>query len=152
YKLSAIRRPGGEWTPRVKVSEQTAKVTTPGVLGVRRFARRDGSLAGDMIYDVTVPLPDAPTMVHPEDPLRATTYTDQCCAEELLVPVFRQGARVYAPPPITEARERALSQLALLDDSHKRFLNPHTFKVGLEEGLFARRTELIAGARRVEME
>jgi len=69
YKLSAIRRPGEQWISRIKVSEQTAKVTTPGVLGVRRFLRPDGSMAGDMIYDtLEAPAAEA-TMVHPEDPL-----------------------------------------------------------------------------------
>ncbi|MBP1643357.1 MAG: nicotinate phosphoribosyltransferase, partial [Acidobacteria bacterium] len=44
YKLGAIRRPGEPWRARLKLSEQTAKTTTPGVLGVRRFRRPDGSL------------------------------------------------------------------------------------------------------------
>ena len=51
YKLSAIRRDGGDWEPRIKLSEQTAKVTTPGVLGVRRYRDDSGRLAGDMVYD-----------------------------------------------------------------------------------------------------
>lgn len=152
YKLSAIRRPGGPWVPRVKVSEQTAKVTTPGVLGVRRYRRDDGTLAGDLIYD-TQAVPDGEvTMVHPEDPLRATTYTAGCAYEELLVGVFDDGTLVYDAPSVGEARSRTLEQLAQLDPSHKRFLNPHTYKVGMEQGLASMRTELIAAARRVEKE
>ncbi len=53
YKLSAIRRDGGDWEPRIKLSEQTAKVTTPGVLGVRRYRDESGRLSGDMVYDQT---------------------------------------------------------------------------------------------------
>lgn len=147
YKLSAIQRPGESWTPRLKVSEQTAKVTTPGILGVRRFKRDDGTFAGDMIYDTL----DAPagdvTMVHPEDPLRATTYTSAEPFEELVVPVVRGGARVYDSPSLETIRAKTLTQLSGLDDSHKRFLNPHVFKVGLESGLSDRRARLIAEAR-----
>ncbi len=152
YKLSAIRREGEQWSPRVKVSEQTAKVTTPGVLGVRRFVRTDGSWAGDMIYDTLNPPSSEPVMVHPEDPLRATSYRAGVQPEELLVPVFRAGASVYDPPSLAQVRERAASQLEALDDSHKRFLNPHTYKVGLEEGLSRRRLALIAAARVPEKE
>jgi nicotinate phosphoribosyltransferase len=152
YKLSAIRPPGEPWSPRIKVSEQTAKVTTPGVLGVRRFVRADGSWAGDMIHDTLNPPAEEPVMVHPEDPLRSTCYGPGVSAQELLVPVFRGGELVYEPPPITAIRTRAAEQLSSLDASHKRFLNPHTYKVGLEEGLSRRRLELIAAARVPEKE
>jgi len=147
YKLSAIRRPGGEWVPRLKVSEQTAKVTTPGVLGVRRYRGDEGEWAGDMIYDTMNDPGPASAMVHPEDPLVSTGYDEGCAFEELLVPVMRGGRTVYEVPPLGHARQRALSQLAELDPSHKRFLNPHTYKVGLEAGLSERRLSLVAEAR-----
>lgn len=147
YKLSAIRRPGEDWTPRLKVSEQTAKVTTPGILGVRRYVREDGTFAGDMIYDtLDAPVADA-TMVHPEDPLRSTTFASGEPFTELLVPVIRDGARVYDLPSLETSRARTFSQLDGLDGSHKRFLNPHVFKVGLESGLSERRARLIVQAR-----
>lgn len=152
YKLSAIRSSGESWSPRIKVSEQTAKVTTPGVLGVRRFIRADGTWAGDMIYDtLNMPAGEA-TMVHPEDPLSSTCYNESLAFEELLVPVFRAGEFVGSSPALSEIRTHAASQLTSLDASHKRFLNPHTYKVGLEEGLSARRIELIANARTPERE
>jgi nicotinate phosphoribosyltransferase len=148
YKLSAVRPDGdGEWTPRVKVSEQTAKVTTPGVLGVRRYRREDGSLAGDMVYDVTrPPLGDA-LMIDPADPTRRKCFAPDIAAEELLVPVFRDGARVYDSPPIAAARERTLESLRALDPSITRFLNPHTYPVGLEKSVNDLRTELVLKAR-----
>lgn len=152
YKLSAIRRPGEQWTPRIKVSEQTAKVTTPGVLGVRRYRDEEGTLVGDMIYDtLAMPAGDV-TMVHPEDPLRSTTFSSSAPFEELLRPVVRDGASVYDAPDLAAVRARSAEQLARLDGSHKRFLNPHVYKVGLETGLSGRRIELIAGARSTEGE
>ncbi|HZL04766.1 MAG TPA: nicotinate phosphoribosyltransferase, partial [Coriobacteriia bacterium] len=146
YKLSAVRRPGAEWEPRLKVSEQTAKVTTPGILGVRRFTD-DGVIAGDMIYsELTPPAPGPCEMIDPEDATRRKRFSDGP-AEELLVPVFRAGERVYEAPDATAARTRAREQMALLDPSIKRFLNPHTYPVGLEPGLHDLRRRLILEAR-----
>jgi nicotinate phosphoribosyltransferase len=146
YKLSAVRRPGGEWEPRIKVSEQTAKVTTPGILGVKRFTV-DGLIAGDMVYDQTAPpVVGACEMIDPEDVTRRKRFCDRPSAE-LLVPVFRAGTRVYEAPDATAARARAREQIALLDPSIKRFLNPHTYPVGFEPGLYDLRTRLIFEAR-----
>lgn len=146
YKLSSVRPPGGHWEPRIKVSEQTAKVTTPGILGVKRFTV-DGLLAGDMVYDQTAPpVAGACEMIDPEDATRRKRFCEGP-AEELLVPVFRGGERVYEVPDATAARARAREQIALLDPSIKRFLNPHTYPVGLEPGLYDLRTRLILEAR-----
>lgn len=153
YKLSAIREPGqADWTPRIKVSEQTAKVTLPGVQQVRRFRTTDGSFDGDMIYDELNPPADEPRMVHPTDPLRSTTYCVGQPHEELLVPVMRGGSRVWEAPPLAEVRLRAAEQLSRLDESHKRFLNPHVYKVGIEHGLAETRDGLIREARRIRPE
>jgi nicotinate phosphoribosyltransferase len=147
YKLSAIRRPGGEWEPRVKLSEQAAKVTTPGLLQVRRYSDADGRFAGDMIYDELAPPGETCVMVDPADATRRTTYCGTRGAEELLVPVFERGRLVYEVPPLAASRERTRSQLARLDPTHRRFLNPHVYKVGLELGLYERKTALILEAR-----
>src|SRR5581483_5246455 len=64
YKLSAIRRPDGTWDHKIKLSEQTAKVTNPGVLQVRRF-RKGNEFIGDAIYDETRPLLKQITIVDP---------------------------------------------------------------------------------------
>jgi nicotinate phosphoribosyltransferase len=145
YKLSAVREPGGAWEPRIKVSEQTAKVTMPGVLQVRRFTR-DGRFDGDMIYSVAqAPGPDC-TMVDPEDSTRRKAFCGEP-AEELLQPVLRAGVLVTETPPITAARERAAAQLAMLDPGVKRFLNPHGYPVGVELQLHDLRTRLILKAR-----
>jgi nicotinate phosphoribosyltransferase len=149
YKLSAVREAGGEWTPRVKVSEQTAKVTTPGFQGVRRF-REDGQWAGDMIYDLSSPPERESVMVDPEDSTRRKTFGDSVEYEELLVPVFRAGEAVYDTPALPDVRRHAAHQLSELDPSIKRFLNPHTYPVGLEKGLYETRTHLIMQARGIE--
>ncbi|MFU8891921.1 MAG: nicotinate phosphoribosyltransferase [Anaerosomatales bacterium] len=147
YKLSAVRDPGGEWEPRIKVSEQTAKVTTPGVLGVRRYFDETGGLAGDMIYDVTCPPADDPQMIDPADPIRRKRFAAGQRFEDLLVPVVRAGERVYDVPALPAVAERAAEQLAALDPSVRRFMNPHSYPVGLERGVHALRMRMIVQAR-----
>src|SRR6058998_2581616 len=51
YKLGAVRRPGGKWQYRIKLSEESAKASCPGSLQVRRFYQSDGTLLADAIYE-----------------------------------------------------------------------------------------------------
>jgi nicotinate phosphoribosyltransferase len=145
YKLSAVRERGAEWTHRVKVSEQTAKVTTPGIQGLRRFTG-DAGWAGDMIYDTLRPPEDGGVMVDPEDSTRRKAFESETY-EELLMPVIRSGRVVCDRPALGEIRARAHDQLDALDPSVRRFLNPHIYPVGLERGLYDVRHELILQAR-----
>ena len=152
YKLGAVRHPGeAEYSPRIKVTDQTVKTTVPGVLAVRRYYRADGSLAGDMVYD-RYSAPDGPeaTMVDPADGTRRKSFAADDRFEELMVRVIENGERTYRVPPIDEVRERAIAGLSTLDETHKRFLNPHTYPVGLERSLYDLRTQLILEARGVE--
>ncbi len=149
YKLSAIRRPGEEWIPRVKVSEQTAKMTVPGLLGVRRYRAAD-RLDGDMIYDTRRPPGAHPVIVDPVDATRRKRFGPEDRFEELLVPVVRGGRIVYDRPPLAAIRDRSISELASLDPSVRRFLNPHEYPVGLEQGLHAERMRLVVEAKGLE--
>ena len=67
--------------------------------------------------------------------------------EELLVPVMRGREVVCDRPRIDAIRTRAQQQVAALDPSVKRFLNPHEYPVGLEQGLHAERTRLVVEAK-----
>lgn len=146
YKLSAIRRGGGAWEHKVKVSEQTIKVSNPGVLQVRRFVA--GSQAvGDMIWDETSGAPDSRTIIDPLDLTRRKRFDDSDEGVDLLVPVYRKGARVYEPPPLERVRELRAQQLALFHPGVKRFVNPHRYPVGLETQLFDLKTRLVLEAR-----
>jgi len=149
YKLAAIRDPGGPWSYRMKLSEQPAKVSTPGVLQVRRFSRGDEPLA-DIVYDENRPPEGEWIFVDPADPARRRGTRDATGSEDLLVPVLRRGGPVYDPPPVQQVRERTLAQLARFHDSIKRFVNPHAFPVGLEAGLHETRAGLIRELRRRE--
>jgi nicotinate phosphoribosyltransferase len=146
YKLSAVRNPGGNWQHKIKLSEQTAKVSTPGLQQVRRFYR-DGAFLGDMIYDLDGPKEMSRVIVDRTDMTRRKHIPEDAAHEDLLVPLFRNGRLVYQQPPITATRQRAQTQLAGLHEGHKRFLNPHEYPVGLSATLHDLRTQLILAAR-----
>jgi nicotinate phosphoribosyltransferase len=147
YKLSALRKQDGQWEYKLKLSEQSAKATTPGVLQVRRF--HDGAqFAGDAIYDEIRGLPKQITIVDPADITRRKTFSEDCASEDLLVPVLRGGKCVYAVPSLENVRLRAQAQLDMLHPGIKRFDNPHSYPAGLELSLCEFKTELILKTRR----
>ena len=145
YKLSAIRARGGPWKPRIKLSEQSAKISVPGVLQVRRFSA-GGEFVGDLIYDVGDGEPSR-TLVDLQDATRRKTVPEDASHEDLLVPVIRAGRIVYSPPPLAESRARAARQLEHLHGGIKRFVNPHRYPVGVDPALHDRRTKMILQAR-----
>jgi nicotinate phosphoribosyltransferase len=146
YKLSAIRGRDGNWEHKLKLSEQSAKITNPGILQVRRF-RTESEFIGDAIYDLASPIPESFTIVDPLDATRRKHFASGTFSEDLLVPIFRGGKLVYQAPPLPETRERAQKQMAMLHGGIKRSVNPHQYPVGLEEGLHGLKTRLILRAR-----
>jgi nicotinate phosphoribosyltransferase len=146
YKLSAIRRAGEAWKHRIKLSEQIAKISTPGIQQVRRF-QRDGLFIGDMIFNVDGPAEQERIIVDRTDPTRRKFIPPDASMDDLLCPIFRAGKLVYEMPPLDALRERAATQLASLHETHKRFLKPHEYPVGLSPSLHELRTGLILEAR-----
>src|SRR6266403_1667197 len=146
YKLGAIRRADGTWNHKIKLSEQSVKVTNPGVLQVRRF-RKGNQFTGDAIYDETRPLPKLFTIVDPADARRRKHFAADRKYEDLLVPVLRRGKLVYDLPSLDSIRTRAQHQLAALYPGIKRFENPHQYPAGLELTLHQFKTELILRAK-----
>ena len=146
YKLSATRKEGeGAWTDHIKISGSAQKLTTPGVLDVRRYYLDDGRIAGDMVFDVNAPINENEVIVDPYDSLRRKKLAGKRY-ETLLKPLSRNGQCVLPAEArdAMAARERTLAGLGTLDETQKRLLNPHTYPVGLERGLFDRRSALVA--------
>src|SRR3989440_4197244 len=112
YKLSAMRVDGGPWKGRIKLSEQSAKISVPGLLQVRRFSA-GGEFVGDLIYDVDDGEPSR-TLVDMLDATRRKTVPEEATHEELLVPAVRGGKVTYTPPPLHEVRARTQRQLGQL--------------------------------------
>ena len=69
-------------------------------------------------------------------------------SEDLLVPVYRQGQRVYPPPAIVDMRRRGQEQVSRLHPGVRRFMNPHPYPAGLHRRLHELKTQLVLQARR----
>ncbi len=147
YKLSAVERDDGTWADRLKLSEQTAKISYPGVLNVRRYRVGD-EYAGDLIWDEPTGVPAEVEIVDPLDATRRKRIPQRAAAEDLLRPVFRDGAFVGETPSLDAIRRRTETELARFHPGIKRFDNPHQYPVGLERRLHERRVQGIAEARR----
>ncbi len=148
YKLSAIRSPGGEWKHKVKLSEQSIKVSNPGIQQVRRYRLAAENLA-DVIYDVNTDLTGGCIMVDPLDMTRQKRIPGDTTFTDLLVPIFRKGRLVYDLPPLPKITARAQEELQGFHAGIKRFVNPHQYPVGLEKSLYALKTDLILRSREV---
>jgi nicotinate phosphoribosyltransferase len=133
----------------MKLSEQAAKVSNPGIQQVRRF-RSGSEFAGDMIWH---DVPDeglvAPSqlMIDPLDLTRRRSFPADQPFEDLLKPIFRKGVLVSPPESLAVVRERVTEDLSRLHPGIKRFVNPHVYPVGLEESLFTMRSELMLRLR-----
>jgi len=148
YKLAALRKPDDSgWDFTIKLSEQLAKTSIPGILQVRRYENEKGQPRADMLYNTAEPLPEQLTLVDPLDATRRRPVRTGATYRELLEPIFRRGKLVHQLPTLAESRAHAQREVQSLDPSIRRFLNPHTYPVGLEETLNTFRTNLILEKR-----
>jgi nicotinate phosphoribosyltransferase len=143
YKLAALQDEKGEWCYKIKISEQLAKTTNPGILQVRRFFDEEGMARSDMMYDVEMGLPESFELIDPIDPTMRKKVKKEMQSEELLVPIFKRGKRVYTSPSLTQIRENTLTQLKKLSEPMRRFLYPQPYFVGLEKNLYHLKMRLI---------
>ena len=147
YKLSALRDANKKWEHKIKLSEQSVKVSIPGVLQVRRFKDASGHFVADAIYDTLTGIGDGCTIVDPADITRRKIIDAGVAFDDLLVPIFRDRRIVYDQPPLAHVRQRARDQLAALDPTIRRHTNPHRYPAGLEERLYDLRNDMIFAAR-----
>ena len=146
YKLGAIRRPGGEWQHRIKLSEEAAKESIPGSLQVRRFCEPDGRFMADAIYEADHGVSEPCEIVDPETRDKTqipanTRYSD------LLVPIFRAGKVVNEAPSIETSRDHLRKQLSCAPPEILQLNDPQPYKIGLERSLHELRSMLIAHAK-----
>ncbi|CAM4459289.1 MAG: Nicotinate phosphoribosyltransferase pncB2 [Legionellaceae bacterium] len=149
YKLSALRKPNQAWNYKIKLSEQAIKVTTPGVLNVRRFIDKKRAIA-DAIYDENLGLAADAFIIDPSDSTRRKKLPKKVKSKDLLVPIFRKGKLVYSIPALEESRHKTIQQLKQFHSAILRFLNPHEYPVGLEEHLHELKTKLILKAKGIK--
>lgn len=145
YKLVAASDAQGRLVPRIKLSSNAEKVTTPGVKQVWRIYDEHGVMQGDLLaledehFDLGRPVRTR----HPGHYYERRRFASPARLDPLLVPVFRGGRLVYECPTIHEARQHTLDSLASLRLEHKRLYNADIYWVGLSERLFDLREHLI---------
>jgi nicotinate phosphoribosyltransferase len=136
----------GEWIPAIKVSNNPEKVTNPGVKQVWRFANGDGSPIADLVCMADEQIvKDMPYTFHHPGDYRSFTLAEYTSVRPLLAPVMKEGVSLRDPPPLVELQKRAREGLRLLDDTYKRLINPHVYKVSLSGRLKALKQRLIEG-------
>ena len=150
YKLAAVEDKDGNIIPKIKLSENPAKITTPHFKKVYRLFDNEGGKAfadlgtlNDEMVDTSKPL----ELFDPDATLKRKTFTN-FTAQELLVPIFRGGKLVYPRPSIQEIRAYCARQIELQWDEVKRFENPHNYYVDLSQKLWDIKQDLLKRAGR----
>lgn len=144
YKLSAVEK-GGEFMPKIKISENVEKITNPGLKKVYRIYDKTGKAVADLIakaeerVDMTKPF----RYVDPSAPWRQRTF-ENCTAKELQVPVIRKGKLVYELPSLNEIRAYVKKQLdGEIWSEEQRFENPHVHYVDMTPDYYDMKFELL---------
>ncbi|MCR4588818.1 MAG: nicotinate phosphoribosyltransferase [Lachnospiraceae bacterium] len=147
YKLSAIQGPDGSFIPKIKLSENTEKVTNPGNKKIYRvYEKEDHKVKADLIClaDETFSEDQDLMLFDPAEPWKKThmtagTYT----LREMMVPVFENGQCVYESPKVMDIRAYAQEELSTLWDETRRLVNPHQVYVDLSDKLYKTKIELL---------
>lgn len=144
YKLAAVEK-DGEIIPKIKVSENTAKITIPGVkIPWRLFDRKTGKAIADVITlnDEKIDSSEPYEIFDPIHTWKRKVVTD-FVAVKLQKKIFEKGKQVYESPSVKEISYYRKEQVDSLWDEVKRFEKPHTYYVDLSEKLWNQRDSLL---------
>lgn len=145
YKLCAVENEVGAVIPKIKISENTAKITNPHFKKLYRLYENDtGKAIADLlcVYDEVIDDSKPLEIFDPDATWKRKTLTG-FTAKELMVPVFQQGKRVYDSPPIAQIQRYCAEQVDTLWDEVKRFENPHNYYVDLSQKLWNIKHQLL---------
>lgn len=138
YKLTAVENADGSITPKIKISENTGKITNPHFKKLYRFYGNDtGKAIADYlcVHDEIVDDSGEICIFDPDATWKTKKVYD-FTAKELLVPIFKNGKLVYNCPDLQAVRKYCMEQIETLWDEVKRFDNPHTYYVDLSQKLW----------------
>ena len=147
YKLAAIQNEEGEFVPKIKISENTEKITTPGNKTIYRiYEKASGKIKADLICfadEVIDPKQDL-LLFDPMDTWKKTklaggTYT----VREILLPIFKNGECLYKSPTLKEIAAYCREEKDTLWDETKRLFYPHRVYVDLSQKLYAVKQSLL---------
>ena len=140
YKLAATMDKDGNFIPKIKISENTEKITNPGNKTIYRiYDKATGKIKADLIcfvgetYDTDKDLLlFDPIETWKKTKLPGGSYT----MREILVPVFRNGECVYQSPSVKEIAQYCRQEKDTLWDETKRLFYPHEVHVDLSQSLY----------------
>ena len=144
YKLSAVEK-NGEIIPKIKISENAAKITIPGVkIPWRLYDRDTGKAIADVITlgDEVIDSSEPYEIFDPNHTWKRKIVTD-FVAKKLQVKIFENGKQVYDSPKVSDIAKYCKEQVGSLWDEVTRFENPHTYYVDLSEKLWDLRQSLL---------
>lgn len=145
YKLVGLEN-DGVFEPRIKISENVEKITTPGFKTFYRLYEKDtGKAIADVITMKNEKVDDSKPyeIFHPVytwKRMRLEDYT----AREMKVRIFDGGKCVYDLPSLNARRDYCAKELDTLWDEYKRFDNPHEYKVDLSLAVWDMKHDLLA--------
>lgn len=144
YKLAAVEK-NGEVIPKIKISENAAKITLPGVkIPWRLYDRETGKAIADVITlnHEKISSDEPYEIFDPDHTWKRKVVTD-FVAKKLQIKIFEKGRQVYSSPSVKEISKYRAEQVDSLWDEVTRFENPHTYYVDLSEELWDLRHELL---------
>ena len=149
YKLAAIEDEDGTIIPKIKISENPAKITNPHFKKLYRlYDNTSGEAFADVLtlHDETIDETKPIELFDPANTWKKKHFTN-FTAKSMLEPIFIGGELVYHVPSIEEVRAYCASQISKLWDEVKRFENPHTYYVDLSPKLWRIKNDMLESMR-----
>ena len=147
YKLAAIQNEEGEFVPKIKISENTEKITNPGNKTIYRiYEKASGKIKADLICfadEVIDPKQDL-LLFDPMDTWKKIKLAGGTYAvREILLPIFKNGESLYKSPTLKEIAAYCREEKDTLWDETKRLFYPHRVYVDLSQKLYAVKQSLL---------
>lgn len=145
YKLVATEE-DGKIVPKIKISENVSKITTPYFKKpYRLFSNETGKALADVLttYDEVIGECGEYEIFDPNNTWKRKVITD-FTAKELQVPIFKGGKCVYKSPSLDEIKEYCKESVDTVWDEVKRFENPHEYYVDMSQKLWDIRFKLLS--------
>ena len=145
YKLCAVEK-DGEIIPKIKLSENVQKITTPGnKRAYRLFDRESGKAIADVIALASETIDETkPYELFDPDYTWKRKTVENFAVRELLEPLFSKGKCVFEKKSIDEIKKYCAEQVDTLWDEVTRFENPHNYYVDLSQPLWDLKREMLS--------
>jgi len=148
YKMAAIYDESGREIPKIKISDNSAKITNPCYKSLYRIYDKSGKAQADLItlreekIDESKPL----TIFHPEEIWKKTTFTDYS-VKSLQKDIIKGGKLVYELPALSQIKTKAEAELDSFWEEYKRLEQPQIYKVDLSDKLYAVKDKMLKSIR-----